>query len=165
MSAMPAKSNRLPIRFRPARRDEATLIRDFQVEMAFESEKMRLDPVTCLSGVEAVFADPSKGTYWVAEATGVVGCTLVQTEWSDWRNRTVLWVHSLYVRPELRGRGVYRQMYEALQERVRGDDALGGIRLYVDRTNELGILAYEKLGMSREHYHLYEWMKPSGPGA
>lgn len=150
------------IHFREARPDEASLIRDFQVAMAFESEKMRLDPDTCMRGVRAVFESPAKGAYWVAEdreSKKILGCTLLINEWSDWRARTVLWIHSLYVIPEHRGKGIYRAMYEALQERVRQDPAIGGIRLYVDRTNELGIKVYEKLGMSREHYHLYEWMK------
>jgi RimJ/RimL family protein N-acetyltransferase len=89
----------------------------------------------------------------------VVGCTLVQTEWSDWRNRTVLWIHSLYVLPSYRGQGFTRAIFTQLQDRVKNDPNLGGLRLYVDRGNSPAIAVYEKLGMTREHYHLYEWMK------
>ena len=150
---------------REARSDEAELIRDFQVRMAFESEKLKLDPEVCLRGVRRIFAEPSLGHYLVMEAPGangnreVVGCTLVQREWSDWRARMVLWIHSLYVRPEFRGQGLYRAVYENLQGRVKADPSLAGLRLYVDRGNSGAIAVYEKLGMTREHYHLYEWMK------
>jgi GNAT superfamily N-acetyltransferase len=156
------KTNRVPTLFREARLEEASLIRDFQLEMAMESERLRLDPEVCARGVRAVFDDPTKGRYWVAESVEtkeVLACTLLQSEWSDWRARTVIWIHSLYVRPAYRGRGIYRAMFEAIQARARGDDQVGGIRLYVDRSNSTAIPIYEKLGMTREHYHLYEWMK------
>lgn len=145
---------------REAKPDDIEYIRNFQVAMAYESEKMRLDPDTCLRGVRAVFEDPNKGNYWIAELGNErAGCVLIQKEWSDWRAQTMLWVHSLYVRPEYRGKGLYRGIHSKLQERVKLDPSLGGIRLYVDKSNELAIQVYEKLGMTHEHYHLYEWIR------
>lgn len=145
---------------REARPEEAPLVRDFQVAMAFESEKLRLDPETCLRGVRRVFAEPTFGAYLVLESAGeVIGCVLLQREWSDWRARTVLWIHSLFVRPDFRGKGAYRALHQLLQERVNSDPELAGLRLYVDRGNTSAIAVYEKVGMTREHYHLYEWMK------
>ena len=58
-----------------------------------------------------------------------------------------------------RSQGFTRSVYTELQERVKLDPNLGGVRLYVDRGNAPAIAVYEKLGMTREHYHLYEWMK------
>lgn len=146
---------------REARPSDATLIRDFQLEMAIESENLRLDPEVCLRGVKRIFDEPSLGYYLVFErpGSGIVGCTLVQKEWSDWRARMVLWIHSLYVKPEFRGQGLYRAAYRLLQERVKNDAELGGLRLYVDQKNLGAIAVYEKLGMTRDHYSLYEWMK------
>ncbi len=145
---------------REARSSEATCLRDFQVTMAWESEKLRLDPVTTLRGVERIFTEPSLGHYFVVELSGeIAGCLLLQREWSDWRARMIVWIHSLYIRPEFRKKGHYRKLYEYVQARVTGDAELGGIRLYVDKSNANAIAAYEKLGMTREHYHLYEWMK------
>jgi RimJ/RimL family protein N-acetyltransferase len=36
---------------------------------------------------------------------------------------------------------------------------LRGIRLYADKTNTPAHGVYEHLGMTAEHYQMYEWMK------
>lgn len=148
------------IAVRPAVPEDASAIAGFQILMARETEGMELDPRTVDKGVAAVFADRSKGEYFVAESGGtVVGCLMVTPEWSDWRNGTVLWIQSVYVIPEMRGRGVYRLLYEHMQARVAASPALRGIRLYVDKRNTAAQGVYTRLGMTREHYELFEWMK------
>lgn len=145
---------------RSARPEDASIIAGFQLLMALETEGIELDPETVSRGVNAVFADPARGEYFVADVGGwIVGCLLVTPEWSDWRNGTVLWIESLYVIPEMRGRGVYRALYEHLQERVQTSPDLMGIRLYVDKRNTAAQRVYTRLGMAREHYELFEWMK------
>jgi len=145
---------------RPGRPQDADTIARFQVEMARETEGMCLDEATVAAGVRAVFADPRKGQYWVAEAHGrVVGSLLVTTEWSDWRNGTVWWVQSLYVRPEQRRSGAFRALYEHLRALVEADDELLGIRLYVAAGNAAAQRAYEAMGMDGARYRLYEWLK------
>ena len=80
-------------------------------------------------------------------------------EWSDWRNGTVLWIHSLYVIPEARGQGVFKKLYSNLEKQVEQSSELTGIRLYVDKQNRSAQKVYEKLGMNKHHYELYEWLK------
>lgn len=139
--------------------DLPTLVR-FQLAMAEESEGLKLDPAVLEKGVRAVFEDPNRGVYSVAVVGGeVVACLLLQREWSDWRNRWVYWIHSLYVTPLHRAQGISRRFYEYLQIRVANEKDAGGLRLYVDRKNTNAIQVYEKLGMSAEHYALYEWLK------
>lgn len=148
------------IAVRPARRDDRGLIVGFQILMARETEGLELDPATVERGVAAVFADPSKGEYRVAESAGrVIASLLITPEWSDWRAATVWWIQSVYVVPEARGQGVYRALYEDLKRRVESDPGLAGLRLYVDRRNAAARRVYEKLGMSPEHYELFEWLK------
>jgi predicted GNAT family acetyltransferase len=148
------------LEIRPARPEDMATIIDFQVRMAIETEGMELDLPTVSRGVQAVFDDPAKGQYWVAESGGrVVGSLLTTFEWSDWRNGTVLWIQSVYVPLDLRRSGVYRRLYECLRERVLTSPDLRGIRLYVDRRNAAAQRVYERLGMSREHYEMFEWMK------
>jgi ribosomal protein S18 acetylase RimI-like enzyme len=148
------------IKIRPGLLFDIPIIADYQVKMAFETEQLKLDPETVEKGVSAVFDDPSKGKYWLAELNGeVVGCLLTIPEWSDWRNGTVLWIHSVYVRPDLRQHGIYGKLYAHLRQMVEESKELRGLRLYVDKTNLTAQKVYEKLGMSGEHYHLFEWMK------
>lgn len=145
---------------RPAVPAEAPLLVDFQLRMALETEDLELDRPTVEAGVAAVFRDPAKGTYWVAEMDGdVVGGLLTWPEWSDWRNGTVWWIASLYVVPEARGRGVYRRLWDHLKAEVSASPDLMGLRLYVDKRNGRARKVYEALGMSAEHYELCEWLK------
>lgn len=145
---------------RMARRDDIPTITRFQIDMAKETEELALDESAVSSGVQAVFDDPSKGKYWITEDEGeVVACLLTLPEWSDWRNGTVLWIHSVYVLPKARGKGLFRAMYDMLADRVRGDAGLRGLRLYVERNNERAQEVYEAVGMNGEHYRLFEWMK------
>ncbi|HLX06361.1 MAG TPA: GNAT family N-acetyltransferase [Thermoanaerobaculia bacterium] len=159
-TAAGAAAGVLPPHVRPARPDEAGLLIDWQLRLAHETEGIELDPAVLGRGVRAVFDDPGLGEYWVAEVDGkVAGCLLATREWSDWRDGTVLWIQSVYVLPEWRGRGVYRALHQHLRRRVEAAPDLKGIRLYVDHRNRRARGVYERLGMTHEHYALYEWMK------
>jgi ribosomal protein S18 acetylase RimI-like enzyme len=150
----------MDIKIRPGLLFDIQTIADFQVKMAFETENMKLDPPTVIKGVTAVLDDPSKGKYWLAELNGVVvGSLLTIPEWSDWRNGTVLWIHSVYVPPEHRKLGIFKKLYTHLKTMVETSPELRGLRLYVDKTNVPAQKVYEALGMNGEHYHLFEWMK------
>ena len=138
---------------------DASSIIDFQLKMAWETENLRLNTETVTRGVEAVFRDPSKGNYYVAEADGkVVASLLITFEWSDWRNCNVWWFQSVYVLPEYRRQGVFRKMYNHIKELAQEQD-IAGLRLYVETRNSRAQKTYEALGMSSEHYAFYEWMR------
>jgi len=95
----------------------------------------------------------------LAELDGqIVASLLTVPEWSDWRNATVCWVHSVYVEPGARRKGVFSTMYRHLRERVEASADLAGLRLYTEHNNHTAKSVYESLGMSRERYLLYEWL-------
>ncbi|MEL7585454.1 MAG: GNAT family N-acetyltransferase [Prolixibacteraceae bacterium] len=146
---------------RKALADDTQQIIRFQIAMALETENATLDPGTVSCGVTAVFTDPGKGTYYVAEDNGLaIGSLLTTFEWSDWRNGTVLWIQSVYVLPEFRQKGIYKSLYGHIKTLVEHDSNLKGIRLYADKSNLTAQQVYEKLGMTADHYQLYEWLKP-----
>lgn len=148
------------IEIRQADASEAAVIAAFQLAMALETENLVLDAVTVHRGVQAVFEDEGKGFYLVAvNSERIVASLMITFEWSDWRNRTVWWIQSLYVIPEMRRKGIYRQMYAWLRQQVDANDSIGGIRLYVDKSNHPAQRVYEELGMDGEHYRFYEAMK------
>jgi GNAT superfamily N-acetyltransferase len=145
---------------RKANETDSTSITEFQLAMAWETEQLQLNEPTVIKGVAAVFADETKGVYYVAELDGkVVGSLLTTFEWSDWRNGTVLWIQSVYVRPEFRKRSIFSKIYKHIQEKVTANANLRGIRLYADKTNISAHGVYEHLGMTAEHYQMFEWMK------
>jgi GNAT superfamily N-acetyltransferase len=148
----------MQIHYRGGRRDDANAIVDFQQAMAHETEEVTLDRDVVTRGVQAVFDDPSRGRYFVAEAEGrVVASLLITYEWSDWRNGVVWWIQSVYVVPEFRKRGVYAGLYEHVRQTA--DASVKGIRLYVDRRNKPAQEVYRRLGMDGDHYLVFEWMK------
>lgn len=143
-----------------ADRSHINSIVDFQIVMAKETEGLMLDPVIVKKGVEHLFDNPEKGQYYIVEHEGkALACTLTVPEWSDWRNGTVLWIHSVYVIPEYRRKGVFRLIYEYLKNKVAVSDSLMGLRLYVEKDNEKAQKVYKSVGMNGEHYRLYEWLK------
>ena len=150
----------MEIRTRAAAVTDAADIVAFQRAMARETEEIELDADVVTRGVHAVFDQPSRGRYFVAEAGGaVVASLLITYEWSDWRDGNVWWIQSVYVRPEHRRRGVYARMYEAVKGAALADPGVRGIRLYVDRRNTPAQDVYRRCGMNGEHYLVFEWMK------
>jgi ribosomal protein S18 acetylase RimI-like enzyme len=129
----------------------------FNQAMALETEAKHLEADTLRPGVAAVFADSNKGFYVVAtDDDHSVAGLLVTFEWSDWRNKWFWWIQSVYVRPEHRGKSVYRQMYDFVKELADSRGDVCGFRLYVENDNTNARRVYEKLGMNESHYLMYE---------
>lgn len=134
----------------------AEKIAQFQIDMAMESEGLLLDYERLLKGVKAVFDDEAKGCYMVAKMAGtVVGSLMVTREWSDWNCCWYWWIQSVYVLPEYRRRGIYKAMYDKVQEMAVAE-GVSQIRLYVDKENISAQSVYQKLEMEECHYCMYE---------
>jgi GNAT superfamily N-acetyltransferase len=148
------------IEIRKGKLSDIERIVELQLQMAHETEGLQLDRQVVTKGVHGVFQQPQRGHYWVAEEKDkVMAVFLAIPEWSDWRNATVLWIHSLYVIPEARKKGVFSKMFRNLKQQVQQSSELAGLRLYVDKQNKPAQKVYEKLGMNKHHYELYEWLK------
>lgn len=129
----------------------------FNAALALETEDLALDPERLRAGVRAVFDDPARGAYLVAELDGrPVGALLVTSEWSDWRAGRMLWIQSVYVEPAARGRGVYRALHERVLADARASADVRGVRLYVERGNRAAQAVYRALGMQASGYVLFE---------
>ena len=147
------------VHYREAVPADASAIIEFQLAMARETEELELDREVLTSGVNAVFAEPALGRYYIAEDEGrVIGSLMITYEWSDWRNGMVWWIQSVYVIPEFRRRGVYAGLYEHVKAIVE-QSTVRGIRLYVDKRNVPAQQVYTRLGMNGEHYLVFEWMR------
>lgn len=133
---------------------------EFQIAMALETEEIELDRNNVSSGVIAVYRDPQKGKYFVAtDGERVIGSLLITPEWSDWRNKWVMWIQSVYIIPEMRNHKIFRKMYDHIVDYINGSDDIAGLRLYVDISNQKARDIYKKIGMDGDHYQLFEFMK------
>jgi len=145
------------MKIRKARLVDVAVIADFNSRLAWETEKLQLDPATVRLGVRALLKDAAKGTYFVAEQGGViVGQLLITYEWSDWRNGNFWWIQSVYVAAEFRARGVFRALFSHVQKLARSRRAVCGLRLYVEKHNRRAQQAYDRLGMHHAPYEIYE---------
>jgi len=126
--------------------------------LAEETENLTLDAAVIHDGVRALLEGRAPGAYWVAELDGaVVGQTLITYEWSDWRNRMVWWIQSVFVAADARQHGVFRAIYAHLRREAAAAGA-GGLRLYVDTSNVRAQQVYAALGMNGDHYRVFEDM-------
>ena len=142
---------------RLAKADDAAALVEFNQAMALETEGKRLDTDILRKGVEAVFGDAGKGFYVVADDAGrIVGGLMVTFEWSDWRNAWFWWIQSVYILPDQRGTGLYRRLYDFVKARAAEKGNVCGFRLYVETENENAQVVYDKVGMHRSHYLMYE---------
>jgi len=147
------------LRVRPATIADLDFVVSGNLEMAIETEGLTLNEAVLREGVRAILGDTHvPGAYWIAELNGVVvGQLMITFEWSDWRNRMVWWIQSVYVVPDARGRGVLRALYDVARREALAAGA-GGLRLYVDMTNTRAMAVYTALGMNGDHYRVFEDM-------
>jgi ribosomal protein S18 acetylase RimI-like enzyme len=150
-----------PIRIRRANAADAASFIAFNIAMAWETEQLQLDAAKIRAGVDGLFSQPQYGFYVAAEVDGqVAGGLMITYEWSDWRNQVFWWIQSVYVRPEFRGQGVYRALYEGVRTLAANDGHCCGFRLYVEKTNTAAQRVYAKLGMEESHYLMFEDHRP-----
>jgi GNAT superfamily N-acetyltransferase len=146
------------IAVRPAAPGDLDFIVSSNLALARETEDHVLDETLLSEGVRTLLDQRAPGAYWIAERDGGrVGQLLITFEWSDWRNRMIWWIQSVYVVPDARRDGVFRALYAHLREEARRAGACG-IRLYVDTTNTRAQQVYAALGMNGDHYRVFEDM-------
>ena len=144
--------------------DEEVVV-DFNCRLAEETEATLLDRVTVQLGVRAILNEPRHGRYFVACLDGrVIGQMMHTFEWSDWRNGEIWWLQSVYVHPDFRRQGVFRQLIQHLQAEAATSPNVAGLRLYVEEHNHAAQTTYEQLGLKPAGYVVMESLKNSLPG-
>ncbi len=142
---------------RYANQDDATTIVNFNSAMAIETENKQLDSNTVNKGVNEILNNSDNGFYLIAESNSVpVGQLMLTKEWSDWRNGEFWWIQSVYVHPDNRGKGIYKQLYNEVTKLAKTEKNVCGIRLYVDKANTIAQQVYAKSGMEESKYLLFE---------
>jgi ribosomal protein S18 acetylase RimI-like enzyme len=145
------------IQIREGRVEDAAIISDYNQRMAMETEGKKLDSETVIKGVEQGLLQPDKCRFFVAEIQGmIVGQAMVTYEWSDWDNRDLWWIQSVYVHPDYRRQKVFTKLYRHIETMAGEKDQVRALRLYVKEDNSIGQAVYKQLGMSHSGYLVYE---------
>lgn len=133
---------------------------DFNIQVAKETEGKIIDKNIVREGVRAVLNNKLKGFYLMAEdekaAKTLGGQLMVTFEWSDWRNKNIWWIQSVYVDKKYRNKKVFSQLYRTVAKMALSERSVGGLRLYVEKHNNLAKQVYESLGMEKTSYEIYE---------
>jgi GNAT superfamily N-acetyltransferase len=154
--------DRSEIRVREATAADVAALVEFNLALARESEDVELERTTLEAGVRAALEDPGRARYFVAELAGpgqrgeLVGCTMLTTEVSDWRNGEFWWIQSVYVVPAQRGRRVFSLLFRHLERLAQQTPRVVGLRLYVEQENHQARAIYTHLGLEPTRYHLLE---------
>lgn len=149
------------LRIRPANVNDVEGIVAFNAAMAWETENHRLDPSRLRQGVLALLTTPAHGLYFVAErqeanSSKLVGQLMITFEWSDWRNGVFWWIQSVYVHPTHRRKGIFRALQQHIVDKAKADPQVCGIRLYVEQTNHHAQMVYQRVGIARSRYTVFE---------
>jgi GNAT superfamily N-acetyltransferase len=147
----------MPIVIRPATPADLPVMIEYNCRLARETEHKELDRAVLEAGIRGALADPNKGPYFLADLAGdVVGQLQITYEFSDWRNGWIWWIQGVYVRADARGRGVFRALFEHVQQAARRDPQVIALRLYVERDNVAAQQTYLRLGMGWTSYLVME---------
>ncbi|MBN1551323.1 GNAT family N-acetyltransferase [bacterium] len=142
---------------RYANEKDIRTLTEFNMALAAETEGITLNSEKVEAGVAHVISHPEMGFYLVAEDDNrIEGSLLITPEWSDWRNGFFWWIQSVYVTPDNRRKGVYRDLYTHVLKLGADVSNVCGYRLYVERNNLAAQKTYEILGMRKSDYVMYE---------
>lgn len=142
---------------RPATLADVAALAAFNCAMALETEQLVLDPATVRAGVSRLIRTPALGGYRVVEwREEIMAALLITAEWSDWHNRYYWWIQSVYVRPDVRRRGLFRALYQSVVHEARTSGEVASLRLYVEQHNHKAQATYRQLGMTPSHYRVFE---------
>ena len=144
------------IKIREAVKSDITTIAKNNQALAYETENTNLNLDIITSGVSNAL-NREDCHYFVAEINKmVVGQTLITYEWSDWRNGVIWWMQSVFVLFNFRKQGIYKKLFNHIENLARNNPKVKALRLYVVKNNQSGIKTYEALGMKDSGYIVYE---------
>jgi len=143
----------MKIRF--AHKGDAEIITAQNIALAKESEHILLNQKSTLAGVKALLSDKNKGFYLVAEDNEtIIGQVMITIEWSDWRNKPIWWVQSVYVKVAWRRQGVFSKLLDVVKQKAH-QQGVTFLRLYAHNNNTSAQHVYEKTGWKQAPYVVY----------
>jgi len=141
---------------RNATLNDAEIIAENNLLLAQESENIRIKHEMVIEGVKTIITDEQKGFYLVVENRNeIIGQMMITFEWSDWRNKNIWWLQSVYVRKGWRRKGIFTQLLKTIKQRAL-EHNVDVLRLYVHKNNKNAKKTYQQLKMIKEPYDIYQ---------
>jgi len=141
---------------RKANKKDIEKITNNNLLLALESENKSIDYYTVYNGVKNLIDDETKGFYLVIEKNNrIIGQLMITYEWSDWNNKFIWWIQSVYVDKSNRKKGAFNNLMKSIKKLAKETD-IKNLKLYVYRNNLNAIKVYERVGMSKEFYDIYK---------
>ena len=147
------------MKIREATSDDLETIVTFNRQLAIDSgDDVPREPML-RAGVGRALDQPELCRYFLATAEDggeILGQCMVTYEWSDWRDGTIWWFQSVFVKAEWRGKGVFDRLYDHVRSLANADPDARELRLYVLESNSRAQRAYQRCGMKPSGYVVYE---------
>ncbi len=141
---------------RKAKTDDIEIIVNNNILLALESEKKSIDYDTVYNGVKSMIMDSNKGFYLVFERSNkIIGQLMITFEWSDWNDKSIWWIQSVFVDKSNRRTGVFNDLIRYIKVMAK-NYKVKNLKLYVHKKNINAKKVYEKLGMMKEPYDIYK---------
>lgn len=141
---------------RKANKEDAEIIANNNLLLAFESENISIEYTTVYNGVKNVIEDDAKGFYLVFEKNNkIIGQSMITYEWSDWNNMFIWWIQSVYVDKSNRKRGIFNNLINHIKIMAK-QNSIKILKLYVHKNNKNAKKVYGRIGMSKKSYDIYQ---------
>ncbi len=143
------------MKIRKATLNDLSYLIDFTYEEAREAEGVTKTPDTLATGIEAALRNNELAVYWVITTAenipvGSVSCI---REWSDWHAGFYWWIQSMYLKPDVRGKGLMDRLITHVNTEMLKQGGLE-LRLYVHSNNLVAKRAYKKAGFKLSDYQI-----------
>jgi len=149
-------SSLFKMKIRNANLRDSKVIAENNILLAKESENKHINYKTVLEGVKAVIIDRQKGIYLIAEENKeIIGQMMITFEWSDWKNKNIWWLQSVYILKPWRMKGVFKHLFKTIKEMAL-ENNVNILRLYVHSNNIKAKQVYDQLKMIKKSYDFYQ---------
>ena len=144
------------MKIRYAKLSDAEEIAKNNILLAKETENLKIDYKTTLAGVKSLISDKTKGFYVILEDDNhIIGQSMITFEWSDWYNKNVWWLQSVYVNEKWRRKGIFTKILNEIKKKVK-ENNVDILRLYVINTNKKARETYKSIGMHEKPSVIYQ---------
>jgi len=136
---------------------DAKAIAKNNIMLAKETENLVLDENQAIIGTQMLLDKENKyGFYLIVEdKEDIIGQMLITTEWSDWRNKEIWWIHRIYVEKKHRNTGIFTQMVQRLWQLAQQKQVYA-IRLYVHENNTFAQIVYSTMEFTQAPFIIYQ---------